>query len=568
MLKHPIIFPLLVNLLCHFTFGETKESFPFYESYLKDSDYKGFIDTANKFLEDNPEALEAPRLAYDLMMVGKVAGDVEIVKTATSLLLFNYTKSLPTLNYINSFEKGSKKLIELLKSKAEEGDLSKKDFAINYCRAILFIARSQGPEILKDKSLRLRIHLFAQKADLNDGLLASSKVLKEIEDDNSNFGKTVKILFSDDSNLTKIKELASISGQDAKFCTAFLLAQLSEKESKSEEIILFNISQLIFTKNPDSKKALELINSLGKDKSNSADIRILEAICHHFSDNTELAIQTLKQVSSSSKSEPDLKEMAESYADGLQFLDNRKSILADSIGKAFENLENETDAAYLKALFPSEQNSYIIHLGFNKKKQILEIQFYKNDTIQFAYRTTSTSSSILAKGSDQILEFATGGALPIPTVGITREIETGSFSYNFNLNFGSSFDQFQNEASKIMDNAYLSTAKGRSVLLSHILKKKVIWLGAAKTANGGTSFPIFSLSEQENKFSSSSITFDVKGNLSGLEVGSFKLSNLEFGSEEVFNNLPKWPAMPVNKKEKFDFSAFMSFLGEATKMIK
>ena len=32
-----------------------------------------------------------------------------------------------------------------------------------------------------------------------------------------------------------------------------------------------------------------------------------------------------------------------------------------------ENLENETDAAYLKALFPSEQNSYIIHLGFNKK---------------------------------------------------------------------------------------------------------------------------------------------------------------------------------------------------------
>ena len=126
MLKHPIIFPLLVNLLYHFTFGETKESFPFYESYLKDSDYKGFIDTANKFLEDNPEALEAPRLAYDLMMVGKVAGDVEIVKTATSLLLFNYTKSLPTLNYINSFEKGSKKLIELLKSKAEEGDLSKR----------------------------------------------------------------------------------------------------------------------------------------------------------------------------------------------------------------------------------------------------------------------------------------------------------------------------------------------------------------------------------------------------------------------------------------------------------
>ena len=244
MLKNPIIFPLLVSLLCHFTFGETKESFPFYESYLKDSDYKGFIDRAKEFLGENPDALEAPRLAYDLMMVGKVAGDVETVKMATSLLLFNYTKSLPTLNYINSFEKGSKKLIELLKSKAEEGDLSNKDFAINFCRAILFIAGSQGPEILKDKYLRLRIYLLAQKADLNEGSLSSSKVFKELEDDNSNFGKTVKILFSDDSNLTKIKELGSISGQDAKFCTTFLLAQLSEKESGSEEIILFNISQL------------------------------------------------------------------------------------------------------------------------------------------------------------------------------------------------------------------------------------------------------------------------------------------------------------------------------------
>ena len=61
--------------------------------------------------------------------------------------------------------------------------------------------------------------------------------------------------------------------------------------------------------------------------------------------------------------------MAESYVDGLQFLDNRKSILSDSLGKVFENLENETDATYLKALFTGDQNSYIIHLDPIRKNK-------------------------------------------------------------------------------------------------------------------------------------------------------------------------------------------------------
>ena len=165
------------------------------------------------------------------------------------------------------------------------------------------------------------------------------------------------------------------------------------------------------------------------------------------------------------------------------------------------------------------------------------------------------------------MQFATSGALPIPTIGISREIETGSFSYNFNLNFGSSFSQFQNEAAKIMDNAYLSTAKGRSALLSHILKKKVIWLGAAKTANGGTSFPIFSFSEQENKFSSSSITFDVKGNLSGLEVETLNSPIWNSVQKKFLIISPNGLPCPLIKRTNSIFSAFMSFLGEATKMI-
>ena len=101
-------------------YSNEPRSFPFYEDYLKDSDFRGFLKTAKEFLEKNPDAPEAPRLVYDFMMVGKAASDVESVKFATNLLLFKHTKSLPSLNFISSFDRGSPRLIELLKAKAEE----------------------------------------------------------------------------------------------------------------------------------------------------------------------------------------------------------------------------------------------------------------------------------------------------------------------------------------------------------------------------------------------------------------------------------------------------------------
>ena len=61
---------------------------------------------------------------------------------------------------------------------------------------------------------------------------------------------------------------------------------------------------------------------------------------------------------------------------------------------------------------------------------------------------------------------------------------------------------------------------------SHILKKKVIWLGAAKQRMVEHLFLSFLSLSKKTNFSSSSITFDVKGNLSGLEVGTL---NFQFG---------------------------------------
>jgi hypothetical protein len=540
-------------------------SFPFYEDYLKDSDFRGFLKTAKEFLEKHPDAPEAPRLAYDFMMVGKAASDVESVKFATNLLLFKHTKSLPSLNFISSFDRGSPRLIELLKAKAEEGDLASKEFAAAYCRAILFIARAQGPELLKDRSLRLRTHLLAQKAGVNEVLSVSAESLNKLSQEDSSFGKITKIALDESLPLEKVKAMSSLSGRDADFCKSFFLAQLDEKEANSESMVLFKIEQAVFSKNPNPQEGIKLIDTLPSQKRKESKIRFTEAVCLHFDDRKDEAIKLLESMINQKGTSKEWKETAKAYAQGLEFLENRKSVLAEAVGKAVSNLKSDTDALFFSAKFQTEKKDvYEIYLGTSQKDKHFEIQLHRGGKIIVGYRTVEEKSSILQPDSEKILSFESIGALPVPKFGITREVETGTFNYSFNLNFSSSFDEFVEEGSKITENAYLATSKGREVLITHILKTKPMWLGPAQTISGGTSFPISLYSNDEDQVSQGSLSFDLSGNFKTVNFGSFSINQIKFGDKEILRSLPAWPKLPSENKEKFDFPLFMKILGEAT----
>ena len=53
------------------------------------------------------------------------------------------------------------------------------------------------------------------------------------------------------------------------FAKSFFMAQLDEKEAKSEEMVLFQINQAISGRTPLPQKALKLINSLRLKKKGS-----------------------------------------------------------------------------------------------------------------------------------------------------------------------------------------------------------------------------------------------------------------------------------------------------------
>ena len=85
---------------------QAEDRIPFYEEFIESGDLAGYLEIANQYLDEKPEAIEAPRLALDLMMMGKAAEDLDSIVRGTDLLLFQYLGSLPSLHFISSFDKG------------------------------------------------------------------------------------------------------------------------------------------------------------------------------------------------------------------------------------------------------------------------------------------------------------------------------------------------------------------------------------------------------------------------------------------------------------------------------
>ena len=558
--------------LFYLTFSSSAEDrIPFYEDYLKDSDFEGFLTSTRAFLDANPDAVENPRLCLDYLMVAKAARDLNSIDHATSLLLFTYPNSLPALHFISSFERGSPKLIQLLKGKARNGDLSSQAFANSFCRAILFIARSQGPELLQDSSLRLQTYLLAQKAEVEEIQSSTSKALEELRKGNNVLNKVVSVVLDSGEPLEKLKRLATLSGSDARFCINYYLAQLSEKEARSPEVLTLSIINALFSQSPRQEEALALIEALPKKLQNEPQFQTFLALSQHLDERSVDAIATLKKTAGDAKE--DWQQTAGSFANGLEFLENRKTSLLESLGKAMDKLDRGGEALQLEVVWTKESGNQDpinlrVLLRISKLKQTLEIQLYQNQEIYLGYRTSPEESLLLLPQAQEIFSFQGPGALPIPTFEITRDVSSGIFNYAFNLNFASSssFSKLIEETGKLIDNPYLGTPKGREVMLDYLLSRKAIWLLAGKAINSGMSYPIRSLNPDTAKPSEAELSFDLSGNLSTVTLGGFAVKNIDLGEEASLKSLPEWPEVKNTQVEKFDFQLFMRVLNEATKL--
>ena len=105
-------------------------------------------------------------------------------------------------------------------------------------------------------------------------------------------------------------------------------------------------------------------------------------------------------------------------------------------------------------------------------------------------------------------------------------------------------------------------------MLDYIFKTKAVWLEPAKTVTGGTLYPISFYSNKNNNFSTSSLSFDLAGNLQAMQIGFIKIKEIKLGDSKILESMPDWPSLPEDRKEKFDFAVFMQIIGETTKIFQ
>ena len=570
MKLNPFYLLLTVHLIIGGSFLQGKESddrIPYYEDYIENGNLDEYIRKANQFLDEKADAPEAPRLALDLLMMGKAAEEMSAVVRGTDLLLFDYLGSLPSLHFLSTFDPGSRRLSELLKAKANEGDLSSQKFSKSYADAISLLARLQGPQLLADSGLRLFAYLVTTHADYEKLHKSIRESVEQLVKNKDKLAPLAKIILSDEPPLDKARKLSKVSLPESKFCIKYYLAQISDEEQATPKFAEFLIELKLFSPSSDPDEAIKLIKSLDRELSQTAKILFWEAFALRMDGQEDASLEKISQLLNTyPKDNNDWSKTAESMANGMKFVESRKSLLLDQLNNVYQRLEEPQDSLVLKGTWNIERNDTLIplqiHLAVSNSSSTFELQVIKNEKPFFFYRTDQNSSSLISP--DGIFHnFAQGGPYPIPLLDISRDSSEGTFNYKFNLNFGREFEDSLKQVRSLLDNPYASTPKGRQVLLDYLVERKGLWISPPKSLENGTRFSLNTLQANSVNYSENLFEIDLSGNLTQWNIGGLNVHSIKRGESTIMKSIPSWPkGIPRKELDSFEMPILLKAIGE------
>jgi hypothetical protein len=444
---------------------------------------------------------------------------------------------------------------------------------VAYCRALITVARGHGPEFLSNPSLRLRAYLLGTKAEVEEIKTSASKALEVNANKNNQQSKVIKIVLSEENLTEKLNQLSALSGKDCEFATAYYLAQLSKEERTSDEIRLIQLKQALFSKPKNIEKAIAIIASLPAKLGKQAKIQTFLGLAHYFDGKIDLSIKTLSAISANSGDQESKlwEENAKSMAGGIQFVDSRKKLFLESLENAMSQLSQDNDSIYLELIWDTENKMddgiYTAFISASKEKEMFEIQLRIGRTTIFAYRADRDSASIFSSEDNSTIAFKTSGAIPIPNFAIKRDVNSGGFNFNFNLNFAPNFAPLLGEGEKFLENPYISTNKGRDVLLSHFLNQGGYWFLPPAPVSGGNAHFLSSINPDQPEAKKIEIVFDLRNNLKSIDMGKLKFRNISLGDSGVLDMAPGWPDGKTIDAEKFDFPLLMKIIQKLSDLV-
>ncbi len=531
---------------------------PFYEGNLKEGALDAYLGDAHLFLDENSSSPHAPRVALDLLMIGKLAEDFRSVKRATDLLLFDYLGSVPSLFFASTFDKGSDRLTLLLKHKTEEGDLSSSEFAQSFSELIELLAKMQGPELMQDPALLLRSFLICRKSEnekLREALLAALQVLSR---QNNSFASLIETSLSENPPLAKIRALSGMAHPESAFCIRYQLAQIDESERNSTDVQESLLVSRFLRPNTKPEEIEQLIASLPPSLRQSPKYLVLHALSHLRSDEKDDALSLLKNfLKNEGNSDSHWQKTLVSLLEGLELKETRLKAFLEKFSTFHDLLNEDQEAIYVKGhwLLPDPEQMIEFILLVDKGSKGFEVQFRREQETLLAYRVRNGQSHLLAPDGNHT-EWKEA-SYPLPSFEIARVVETGNFHYSFNLNnFTPVFEDLLEAGNDFIQTPYLSTSKGREVWLNYLLKSEFVWISSPEKSDSELTFLFKKLNPDRPDPTDLRMSFSDEGHLKSMSILNFRIDEFRRGKHVELPALPQWPVadLPI-RLEKADLRA-------------
>ena len=439
---------------------------PMAEEYLSGGRVSAYHQDAIAYLEKNPKAPLSPRLAHDLFMVATITGNEQVAKEARRALLFEYPSSLQTNYLLSSLSSDEKKLREILIEEADRVLQSEPGFPARFCRCILLALRTHGAKLLADNSLRLRVLLLAEAAGVTNLRQAAIESLQELAEENGEQAEVVTAVLSTKSILEKLAAVHHLNGSDALFTESFYLSSLDKEQRKNPQVTELLAEREIFGRDKDFQAGIAHLENLPPKMQSIPRLSFWRTKALIALERADEAKEILAKIEGN---DPWAKA-ARSLGDGLQHAETRRNALSKAILAAVETFSKDVEAIRIEAnLLPEEgeeQQGDIakLYLGISTSSNALEAQFRRGDALVLAYRTDANSSAIYSNERKRILRFASPGAIPMPSLGLKRDPEDGTFNFNLSAGMGTSVEQVAGQGERILDNPYLATSAGLGTL--------------------------------------------------------------------------------------------------------
>jgi hypothetical protein len=529
---------------------------------LDGGDTAGFVEHARRRIDTQFEGPETPRLLIDLLAAALHEKNDAVAADAKACMVYFHPDSylaplvLQTFPNENAYRDFLKVRIDDLPADLEA------PYARRHCAAVRLGLRQR--DCLTGGSFLLRTCLLAQLAG-DYHLAALCRERLELETDNDIRG-TAEIVFDDRlGGVERVTKLHALDSSDARWCMRYFRLRLNDDEQAEPAIRGIAAEELL-----NSRKFAEALPLIDGLLVGDNDPRLLfwRVWCLAATDQVAQAHATHATLLEAHPDSPWTATAGELLA-ACQHRQKVAPQYARALAKAIADWKQGVDSFEMTIDYrPEDGREFVVYVGFDTRRQLLELSLAEGGQTVLAYRTTRDASAYLMAGEPAVHRVRRPGFVPVPRLNIDRN-QQGSFEFQFGLDLkaSASFDLLRQAQQRTLDSPLLSSEAGIQSILDRQLARGGYMLAPLDDDRGATRYAWKTPLGKEPGCDTMSFIVAPDGRLTSLSTERVTCHGLRYGASGSFElSPPAWPDLPVVEHDQMDASIGMRMLTAAVSL--